>query len=505
MKRIILYSLLTVALFASCHDSEEEILPDNTPTTQSDTFAIQGDTMVIKKLDANEKMASCVFTILRDGDGTSTVTLSPWAEDEVRTYGLQVGKKYKLLPAEAYRMNSNVMDFNKLGIQSKNVAILFRPDKVSQYVNDNPDYKFILPIRLVPSHGTIKGCNTLYMLIDMAPVEKRDIWKFQVKVMLDKTTFVRFYNADIKAVKERLKERFDGVNKLYNGNGKLGTHLFFDSEIVFEPVFDESCVYDESSEDVLRRGAKERGIYPYLIIVDGCIGDFDNERGHQDYTGYWYKNKGSDCTVFYSARDRMKGDAWDILKPYSTSEGFAHELGHGRGVLDLYGMEVEASKNQVNGKRFEAATCIMNMCWGGRQWCEYTRLIINRNKNYTPRMTQYYDMYKLDFPKNVVITVRQNKKVLSDAIVNIYGSAFYSNSLDSIPEYSKRTSDDGIVSFPTTSFYTPRWAGSIDNGVVLIEARYGDAKGYKFLPMYEPQTTWLKGELESHAITIDIK
>lgn len=336
------------------------------------------------------------------------------------------------------------------------------------------------------------------------PAEGRPEWKFQVKVVLDKKTYDTYYKS-AETVKKKLKERFDDVAKLYHGvNGKT----FFDADIVYEPVFEESFVYDESSQDMYKKATTVRGKYPYLVLMDGCIGDHAGEYWHQDYTGMW--NAESSCTVFFPANAGYADPAgsakvYDILSVYQTSEGLAHELGHGRGVLDMYAMEVEAGKNQVNGEGFEAVTCIMNMCWGGTTWSEYAQLLINRNKNYTPQDSKYHDMYELKFPAKLNLAVTKGGKALAGATVNIYLSAAYSYAIDNKADFTDKTPASGVLTYDPKKFYTPRWDNYLDNGIALIEVVDDGKKYYRFLPLYEVQTEWLKGNTSEYKVTIAIK
>lgn len=336
------------------------------------------------------------------------------------------------------------------------------------------------------------------------PPEGRGEWKFQVKVVLDKKTYDTYYkSADV--VKKKLQERFDGVAKLYHG---VSNTLFFDADLKFEPVFEESFVYEGSSEDLLKRSAKERGDYPYLVLMDGCIGDYPNEHWHQDYTPMG--NANSSCTVFFPA-NAASGDpagsakVYDILSAKQTTEGLAHELGHGRGVLDLYAMEVNAAQNQVNHEQFEAVTCMMNMCWGGTSWSEYSQLIINRNKDYTPQSPMYHDMYEIKLPTTFTLAVTKGGKALSGATVNIYQSKVYSSAIDNQADFTNKLPDSGTLTYDPKKFYIPRWDTYLEYGIVLIEVVDNGKKSYRFLPLYELQTEWLKGNTSDYKITIDIK
>ena len=67
---------------------------------------------------------------------------------------------------------------------------------------------------------------------------ERDVWSFDVKVMLDRATY-KLYFSDADIVKKKLQERFDDVAALYKGKNGIN---FFDADIKFNPIFDESNV-----------------------------------------------------------------------------------------------------------------------------------------------------------------------------------------------------------------------------------------------------------------------
>ena len=63
---------------------------------------------------------------------------------------------------------------------------------------------------------------------------------------------------------------------------------YFDADIEFVPFFDETCVYDCSSSGSPGSCCclTYQGDYPYLVMFDGKVGDFSDERVHSDWTGW---------------------------------------------------------------------------------------------------------------------------------------------------------------------------------------------------------------------------
>ena len=324
---------------------------------------------------------------------------------------------------------------------------------------------------------------------------EREVWEFDVKVMIDRETF-KLCMSDEEIVKKKLQERFDDVAELYHGKKEI---TYIDADIKFNPVFESSFVYDESSEEMFRNGAKHRGEYPYLLIMDACVGDYEGERTHSDWTGWGYEV----VCMFDNGLGAADGGAtvYDMLNQYKTSEAIAHELGHARGVPDIYAMEIKS--NPVCGLTFSPVKCIMNICWGGDSWSEYSQLLINRNKDLIVGEAGFTPLEKPDFPETVNISFTKDGNTVSDSEVKVYASKMYSGVLDKDPVASFTTDDKGIMSFSPKEIYTDVNSGNYLYGTLMLEIIYGEDKYYSFLPVYNVQVPYLKNS--SNEVTLDIK
>ncbi len=281
----------------------------------------------------------------------------------------------------------------------------------------------------------------------------REVWSFDVKVMLDRATF-KSYGSSANVVNNKLKQRFKEVRELYHGKKGI---TYFDADIEFVPFFDETCVYDCSSQEVLDHAVTYRGDYPYLVMFDGKVGDFSDERVHSDWTGWGIE------VVCISDNNKGAPDGgattYDILSPYKTSECLAHELGHARGVPDIYAMEVKT--NPISGTLFSPVTCMMNICWGGDSWSEYAQLLIN----------------------------------------HIYREEMYKNTVDVTAFMKKTLGTDGLLSLSPVTLFNGA-GGGIGYGVLLIEVVDGESKTYRYIPVYEVQIAYLKGDTDQYTIEI---
>ncbi len=322
----------------------------------------------------------------------------------------------------------------------------------------------------------------------------RTVWSFDVKIMLDEMTF-KSYNSSVEDINAKLKQRFKEVRELYHGKKEI----YFEADIEFVPFFDETCVYNCSSQDILNNAIAYRGKYPYLIVFDGTVGDFTNEWIHADWTG-WGRE-----VVCISENNIGKPDAnvtYKILSHYKTSRTLAHELGHARGVPDIYAMEIK--QNQVNGQFFTPVTCMMNNCWEGDTWSEYSQLLINHNKNLIAGEKGFQPLEKPLYPNSLLLKVVRGGKPLEGAEVKIYREKMYENVVDPIPNRQKTLGAKGEWELsPVTLFNGPN--ADIAYGVLLVEVTKGDRTEYRFIPVYELQLAYMKGETENYIIEMELK
>jgi hypothetical protein len=325
----------------------------------------------------------------------------------------------------------------------------------------------------------------------VTPSPDRPAWRFEVKVMLDRPTYALYFS-DTAIVNNKLARRFADVNALYRGKNALP---WFDGDVEFVPVFSASHVYDLSSATIFRQAPAYRGDYPYLLLLDGRAGDQPGEWEHSDWTG-WGNEVVSLCYR------RADGSIEDMLSSYTTSEAITHELGHARGVPDVYAMAV--TSNPVGGGNFEPVTCIMNVCWGGTAWSPYARLLINRNRDLVQGQEGFHPLEEVSFPLAARLEVTRRGAPLAGASLNIYREKMYENRIDPEPAFQKTLLADGTISLsPRELFIAPGETG-LAYGVLLLEIIDGDDKLYRFLPAYDLQIAFLEGETATAIVQVDL-
>lgn len=84
-------------------------------------------------------------------------------------------------------------------------------------------------------------------------------------------------------------------------------------------------------------------------------------------------------------------------------DALVHELGHFRGMYDLYLGEVTSDRNPINSRQYESVRGIMNSPYGGETvWSEFSRIIINAsagNKVAKPYWEFFPDVFRVNVRK----------------------------------------------------------------------------------------------------------
>lgn len=320
----------------------------------------------------------------------------------------------------------------------------------------------------------------------------REVWSFDVKIMLDRPTFKFAYGSSVDIVNKKLQQRFEEVRELYRG--KSGT-IYFDADIEFKPFFDESCVYDCSSEEPYANGKTLRGSYPYLVVFDGRVGDYPDEYLHSNWKGW-----GNEViSIFKNGKDDVDASyTYDILSKYNTTETLAHELGHARGVPDIYAMEVK--ENPINGEKFVPVECMMNICWGADSWSEYSQLLINRNRDYVYGDGKFIGLEEPFHQDELELKVTKNGVPLSFGRVTVYPEYNLEYKIETTPLMTGTLTNEGTMKIDPKLFFNQH---GILVGTALIEVE-ADEKYYRFLPVYEFQVAYLKGEKTKYVVEMKI-
>lgn len=312
----------------------------------------------------------------------------------------------------------------------------------------------------------------------MGEFEQLPGWKFRVKVYGEKQT-VADYGGRIEFMKKVDKLMADASKGFQvaglNDEGGNQIHFFM---VGFE-------VFEGSSKSIMyKNDGKVSTEFDCRVVINAHAETGDVSGG---WIGSPYLNLGHDFEGLWS------GYALDAL---------IHEFGHMRGVPDLYAAEVPANKNPINGKAYEAPTCIMNYCYGIHTWSEYAQLLINASAGQRLCVMHYNH-----FPKGgtQIKVVDGSGNAIEGAEIKCYPVAAYSSEVTKTARFVGTTNSEGLYKFPENPFVK---AGETNldsnNANNLIEVNYNGKTTYEWLPMFEAETAGAKG-INTFVKTITIK
>lgn len=326
------------------------------------------------------------------------------------------------------------------------------------------------------------------------------VWSAQAVERADTVTYKVFIAVDRPAVdhwggeeayRRQLHAFFDKVNRFWNEAGQ-GRFKYY-----FKYVPDMQVVYQGSSNTIEQAYRASSGFpeHDVLMIID-------SKADHEDEHPGWYCGGASDGLSLVVCRGRSKTEPEDLFGKDYFFRGVAHELGHYRGVTDLYADRIRAAKNPVNGLEYEPQACVMNSHYEATSWSDYAVDIINYTALYKRPGKELPGFFHQMFPQNIDVRVRVGGKPGKGVALRLYGSRARFNDLIPTPYRVYETDAKGgclitgvpdLYDQPERPIHTDdlpynRWF------TFVLEAEYKGRKEYVWLPEYEVQRAFFKGE-----------
>ena len=295
--------------------------------------------------------------------------------------------------------------------------------------------------------------------------ETKPTWKFSVVVAVERQTATFYENAYARPIAAIIQEQIATVNANFNSTDQ------------FDGVFDFSVDSIYVIEGVVQNDLfKPHPGFDYKLVVDGFAASTSG--------GGWY---GSNKLIYHKW---MWNEYGGPFAQYAT-DGLTHEFAHSRGATDIYAMKVDASKNPINGKAFDAINSIMNYPYNNITWDEHTVNLLNRTG---PGDINGEEYITSAFPEKTVVRVKDSRgDPLPRAIVQTYPVEWFSYRVTTQPIERELTNDRGEYMYPTNPFgpatSTSPWAIRYPNFLVRV-TYYSDY--YQWLPLYEVQNSFFK-------------
>lgn len=330
----------------------------------------------------------------------------------------------------------------------------------------------------------------------------KDTFNFRILAYVDKASVEGHLGGSERIVESRMKTLFRNVSNYWNesANGQL--------KAVYQFTLGDIVVYEGSSQaSSFRKRVYDDPMdfnkYDVAIIFD-CLQD-NGETGN----GGGAAGGGSDdrtvITIIAGPNNPM-----DIFND-NTYRTLTHELGHYRGITDLYQYIVAAKDNPVNNQAFEAPKSIMNDAASG-VWGDYAIGCLNRSANYKQIGKKFPDFFGSMFPQKIVFNVTSGGQPLANAKITLYGER--GSTRDIIPDafLTGNTNASGQYELKNTiQYYIPdrsKFSDLPDNlpwgrwfGFLAEITGPSNSKKYVWLPEYEVQMPFFEGK-DSYNINV---
>ena len=332
---------------------------------------------------------------------------------------------------------------------------------------------------------------------------------FHIKIAIDKEG----YNMKNKMFFiNNLKKQWEDINIRFNA---LDKEKQLKRNYIFVPDLDDIIIYDFKDKDshwTVNKDYASRidfNKYQCLVAYDFVVQQGEGGGGCGD------DGKGMSNILVINPSENNIGKFYDHFQDKAnTVAAITHELGHFRGIWDLYVINFSGKNNPVNGEGFRAPDGVMNDNTYGPikkvYWNEYEILCLNAclaRKEYRLYDTCLWEY----FTDNIEINVTEKGEDVSSFTLNFY--KYSSGKIDSNIHFTQKVEGSALRKDARQLFWygTAYFQWTSMFLLEVVNSKTGH-KGYRFLPYYEPHTQGLKDKSanlitgkSTYRINIDIK
>lgn len=177
------------------------------------------------------------------------------------------------------------------------------------------------------------------------------------------------------------------------------------------------------------------------------------------------------------------GPAWGGSFGATATDAITHELGHARGAIDMYAMEVNPAQNPVNGQGYAPETSIMSYPYGVTTWDGCSAAVITKSAN---QIYQNAPVFNSLLPSTYSLQVTQGGVNVTSAAIAVYAVRWFSGAVESTPIQTGVTNASGVFQLtgnPFAGTVGTNWDTSMAN--LLITATKGGKTVSTWLPISE--------------------
>ena len=328
-------------------------------------------------------------------------------------------------------------------------------------------------------------------------VEEPDELEFRVLVYVDEASVKGHLGGSERRVKSEMDILFSKTSNFFKAGSK-------ELKYKYSYTVADIVVYQGSSQDAtFRKRVYNDPIdfskYDVTVLFD-CLQD-NGETGNGGAAHGGGSDNRSVVTVFANPGKKKEIFTDDTYKT------LAHELGHYRGVTDMYQYLIDAKDNPVSHQSFDVPPCIMKWTSDG-VWSEYAVNCMNLSAGAKQIGKVFPDFFNSLYPKKIEINVTVSGKPEKGAVVKIYGSraGATGRNRDIYPEVfveGKTDTNGQYVLNDVKKYFNPkangfanvpddlpygRWFG------FLAEVISGNSKKYVWMPEWEVQMPHFEGK-----------
>lgn len=188
-----------------------------------------------------------------------------------------------------------------------------------------------------------------------------------------------------------------------------------------------------------------------------------------------------------------------VFGPYG-GDSLVHELGHTRGAIDMYGLNVHGANNPVNGQGYVPEGGFMTYPYGAASFDAYSMNIINASNDEV-----YNDdhVVRQSIP-TVKVRVTKNGSPVNGAKVELFGSSWFSGSVNGFAGQTGSTTN-GVWTIPSNPFEvnsSEYW--QLSYPLLLVRVTSGASASYGWLTLPDAGNWFFSHPGEAYQLTINL-
>ena len=234
--------------------------------------------------------------------------------------------------------------------------------------------------------------------------------EFRGLVYIDKASMDGHLGGE-RVVRQKMDRLFADVTEYWNesARGRL--------DFRYRYVVGDIVTYDCGSNDPelnrkVYNDPMDFGKYDFVVLFD-AMQDHDDDRGEGGAHGGGSDHR-SVITIIAGAEPK---DLFDE----TTRNTLTHELGHYRGVTDLYQYQIDAKNNPVSNETFDGTTCIMNWAAAG-VWSDYAVGCMNLAGPAKQIGKEFDNFFNSLYPDDIEFVVTVDGKPRRGIDIELYAS-----------------------------------------------------------------------------------